>query len=57
MTPATEYIYRLIGAGYNTTRKLIGITGRVRGTIGNHILYLEEEGKIERIKPGLYKCI
>jgi len=56
MTPATEYIYRLIRKGYNTPRKLMTATHRVKGTISNQLMYLEATGMIKRIKPGVYKC-
>jgi len=57
MTPHTEYIYRLISKGYNTPRKLMAATSSVRGTISNQLMYLETQGMIERVKPGLYKCL
>jgi len=57
MTPSTEYLYRLISKGYNTPKKLMAATNRVKGTISNQLMYLETTGKIERVKPGLYKCI
>jgi len=41
MTPNTEYLYRLIDKGYNTPKKLMAATDRVKGTISNQLMYLE----------------